>query len=100
MSSVLVPYRVVLFEVLCCILLSIASDFSNEDDALCLGILQEHLQTVYEVCTVEWIPANTLQETKQTLVVYSGLSEDNSSEYLRITWRLSGIRSSFMPALV
>lgn len=69
----LVAYRVVLFEVLCCILLSVASDFSNEDDALCLGILQEHLQAVYEVCTIEWIPTNTLQEKKQTLVVYSRL---------------------------
>lgn len=58
-----------LFEVLRCILLSIASNFSNQDDALRLGILQEHLQTIYEVRTIEWIPANTLQETKQTLVV-------------------------------
>lgn len=53
-------YRVVLFEVICCILFSIAPDFSNKDDALCLWILQEHLQTIYEVGTIEWIPTNTL----------------------------------------
>lgn len=53
-------YRVVLFEVLCCILFSIAPDFSDKDDALRLGILQEHLQTIYEVGTIEWIPTNTL----------------------------------------
>lgn len=82
----LFPYRVVLFEVLRCILFSIAPDFSNKDDALCLGILQEHLQTIYEVCTVERIPANTLQKTKQTLVIYKRLSKENSCEYLRLTW--------------
>lgn len=81
----LFSYRVVLFEVLCCILLGVASDFSNKDDALRLGILQEHLQTVYEVCAVEWITANTLQETKQTLAVYSRLSEEDSCEYLTVT---------------
>lgn len=66
-SSVSFPYRVVLFQVLCCILLCISSNFSNKNNALRLGILQEHLQTVYEVCAIKWIPANTLQETKQTL---------------------------------
>lgn len=65
MSSVLFPYRVVLFKVLRCVLLSVASNFSNEDDALGLGILQKHLQTIYEVCAIEWIPADTWKETKQ-----------------------------------
>ena len=83
---VLCPYRVVLFQVFCCILLCIASDFSDDDDALRLGILQEHLQTVYEVCSVEWIAANTLQETKQTRVVESSLLEGNSCAYLSKTW--------------
>lgn len=86
MSSVLFPYRVVLFQVLCCILLSIASNLSNKDDALCLRILQKHLQAVYEVCTVEWIPTNTLQETKQTLILHSSPSQGNSCEYFRIAW--------------
>lgn len=75
MSCVSFPYRIVLFEELRCIFLSVASDLSNEDDALCLRILQEHLQTIYEVCSVEWIPANTLQETKQTPVVYKRCCE-------------------------
>lgn len=78
-SSVPFPYRVILFQVLCRILLCISSDFSNKDNALRLGILQEHLQTVYEVCTIKWIPANTLEETKQTL------DNDNSCE-----WRSHG----------
>lgn len=67
MSSVLFSYRVVLFQVLCSVLLGIASDLSNKDDALSLRILQKYLQTVYEVCAVEWIPTNTLQKSKQTL---------------------------------
>ena len=58
-SWVFFPYSIVLFEVLRCILLSIASNLPNKDDALCLGIIQEHLQTINEVRTVEWIPANT-----------------------------------------
>lgn len=87
MSCVSFPYRIVLFEVLRCIFLSVASDLSNEDDALCLRILQEHLQTIYEVCSVEWIPANTLQETKQTPVVYKRCSESCTVNIpVRLMW--------------
>lgn len=81
MSCVSFPYRIVLFEELRCIFLSVASDLSDEDDALCLRILQEHLQTIYEVCSIEWIPANTLQETKQTPAVYKRCSKSLYCEY-------------------
>lgn len=60
----LFPYGVMLFKIFCCILLRIASNLSNKDDAVCLGILQEHLQTVYEICAIEWISANTWKRAK------------------------------------
>lgn len=59
------PYRIVLFQVLGRIFLSVASNLSNQDDALGLGVLQENLQTVDEVCSVEGIAADALQKTKQ-----------------------------------
>lgn len=78
-------YRVVFFQILSCILLSIPSDFSDKDDAFCLGVLQEHLQAVYKVCPIKWITADALQEKKQTNIAwYSGLLKDNSWWYLRI----------------
>lgn len=59
------PYRIVLFQVLGRIFLGVASDLSNQDDALGLGVLQENLQAVDEVCSVEGIAADALQKTKQ-----------------------------------
>lgn len=58
-AKVLFPYRVVFFQILCCIFLSTATNFSNEDDAFSLWILKEHLQTIYEVCAIERISPNT-----------------------------------------
>lgn len=52
------PYGIVLFQVLGRILLGVASDLPDEDDALGLGVLQEHLQTVDEVCSVEGVAAD------------------------------------------
>lgn len=59
------PYRIVLFQVLGRIFLGVASDLSDQDDALGLGVLQENLQAVDEVCSVEGIAADALQKTKQ-----------------------------------
>lgn len=53
------PYRIVLFQVLGSIFLCVASDLSNQDDALSLGVLQEHLQAVDKVCAVEGIAADS-----------------------------------------
>lgn len=52
------PYGIVLLQVLGRILLGVASDLSDQDDALRLGVLQEHLQTVDEVCSVEGVAAD------------------------------------------
>ena len=51
-------HRVVLFEVLGCVLLGVASDLPDQDDALRLGVPQEHLQAVDEVRPVEGIAAD------------------------------------------
>lgn len=59
------PYRIVLFQVLGRIFLGVASDLSDQDDALGLGVLQENLQAVDEVCSVEGIATDALQKTKQ-----------------------------------
>lgn len=53
------PHRIVLFQVLGCVFLGVASDLSDQNDALSLGVLQEHLQAVNEVCSVEGIATDS-----------------------------------------
>lgn len=58
-SGGFLAYGVVLFQIFSRVFLCIPSNLSDEDDALRLWILQEHLQTVYEVCPIKRIPTNT-----------------------------------------
>ena len=51
-------YRVVLFEVIGSILLGVAADLADQDDAVSLGVLQEHLQAVDEICPIEGVPTD------------------------------------------
>ena len=59
-------YRVVLLEVVGGLLLGVAPDLPDEDDALSLWIAQEHLQTVDEVRPVEGIASDTWRRTRKT----------------------------------
>ena len=59
-----VPYRVVLLEVIGGLLLGVTPDLPDEDDALGLWVLQEYLQTVDEVRTVERIASDTWRKTR------------------------------------
>lgn len=53
------PHRIVLLQVLGRIFLGVAPDLADQDDALSLGVLQEHLQAVDEVGPVEGVAADS-----------------------------------------
>jgi len=61
-----VPYRVVLLQVICCHLLGVATDLSDQDDAVGLGVPEEDLQTVDEVGSVEGIPPDAWRREEDT----------------------------------
>merc|ERR1712066_351901 len=51
--------RVMLHQVVSSLLLSFSTDLSDHDDALGGRVLDEQLQAVDEVCTVEGVATNT-----------------------------------------
>ena len=68
-----------LHQILSSLLLGLPADLSNHDDALGGGVLDEQLQTVDEVCSIEGVAANThtesLAQTHRAGLVHSLVGE-------------------------
>ena len=50
------------------LLLSSSPNLADHHNSLCAAVLQEHLQTVHKVCSVEWITAYTYNHTNETTI--------------------------------
>ena len=50
------------------LLLSSSPNLADHHNSLCAAVLQEHLQTVHKVCSVERITAYTYNHTNETMI--------------------------------
>ena len=91
-----------IFQIICCILFCLSSNFTNQHNTVSIWVGQEHLQTVSEVCAIERVATNPdiqrLTQTSLFCLVHNFICQrpgslDNTyfSLLVHVAWRDSNI---------